>query len=572
MPVLNTFDLRSLLSGDPWLSRLLFFTVVSNVLLLVPSWYMLEVYDRVIMSRNVTTLCMLALLAMALLLVMEWLNKVRQEILYRLSVRYQQQVDSHLFDLGFIQGVLTNQPFNPMHCDYLARIVQFIRSPALIALLDLPCALIFLVLIYQMSITLGHVTLVIALLVGVLTWLNEQSVHPQLQAANRTVADSQRLLNHVVRNAEVIQAMHMTAAIEARWQSRHFEYVRYQSTASLLATRYQSLSRLLQQIIGSAMLGVGALLMLQGDFAMGGSGLIVGSILASRFLSPMVQLIAGWKSIDNALDALQQLQKLEKTFFREPRQLALPAPQGQVLVENLTLKIPNSDRFILRGIQFGLAAGQRLAIIGPSGSGKSTLAKLMAGAIPADIGYVRLDGATLFDWDKASVGRYIGYLPQEVELYDGSIAQNISRFETQVNAAQLAEVIALCGLSDFIATLPQGVDTLVGAEGAMLPGGKRQLIGLARALYPKPRLVILDEPSSNLDKAGEHALKQALEALRAQACTLVMVTHQRSYLAFVDSMAVMMGGELRLFGSVQDVMQKLNPPQEMPQASAEKLK
>lgn len=567
---MRKFSVKALFSGPRWLPQLVIFTLLSNILLLVPSWYMLEVYDRVIMSRNVSTLCMLAVLAIALLAVMELLNHVRMEILYKRSVAYQQQVGAHLFELSFIQGVLTGQPFNPVNDDYLQRIIQFLRSPALIALLDLPCALIFLVLIYSMSLTLGHVSLFIALVVALLTWLNEQAVHPQLQAANRMVAESQRLLNHVVKNTEVIQAMHMQQAIQARWQSRHFEYVLQQSRASFSATRYQSLSRLLQQMLGSAMLGVGALLLLQGNFAMGGSGLIVASILASRFLSPMVQLIAGWKAIDNALDAFGQLQRLEKTFFREPRQLALPAPAGHVQVENVALKVPNSDRFILRGIQFSLTAGQRLAIIGPSGSGKTTLAKLMAGGLPAEIGCVRLDGANLFDWDKPSVGRYIGYLPQEIELYEGTIAQNISRFASDVDTAHLQYIIQLCGLSDFINSLPQGVDTPVGAEGAMLPGGKRQLIGLARALYTQPRLVVMDEPSANLDKAGEQALCKVLLELKNQKCTVVLVTHQRRYLEFVDTVAVMMAGELRLFGGVQEVMQKLHPAQQKQATLAEK--
>lgn len=570
--ILSKFSIKFLLSGQPWLSRLLLFTLISNVLMLVPSWYMLEVYDRVIMSRNVTTLCMLALLATVLLAVMELLNKVRQQILYTYSVRYQQQLDQYLFELSFLQGVLTNQPLNPVNYDYLGRIVQFLRSPVLIALLDLPCALIFLVLIYSMSMTLGHVTLLIAMMVALLTWLNERGVHPKLQAANRTVAESQRLLNHVVRNAEVIQAMQMAPAIQSRWQSRHFEYVSHQSAASMLATRFQSMSRLLQQMLGSIMLGLGCLLLLHGDFAMGGSGLIVGSILASRFLSPMVQLIAGWKHIDNAIDALDQLQKLEKAFFRQPSQLALPAPQGQVLVENVTVRISNSDRFILRGIQFGLQAGQRLAIIGPSGSGKTTLARLMAGAMPSDMGVVRLDGAPLFDWDKALVGPYIGYVPQEVELYDGTIAQNIARFCADTDTAHLEHIVELCGLAAFIQSLPEGLNTAVGAEGTTLPGGKRQLMGLARALYTRPKLLVLDEPSSNLDKAGELALRNVLQALRSQGTTLVLVTHQRSYLEFVDTLAVMMAGELRLFGPVQEVMNKLNPPQEIQKHTAEKLK
>ncbi len=548
------------------LQPLLAFTLCVNGLLLIPSWYMLEVYDRVVMSRNVTTLLMLTVLALLLLALMECLNYVRYSLLSQAGARLVLQTQSPIFDAGVRRGVQTNQAFSGASLEQLRKIQQLYQAPTLLAVLDLPFALIFLLCIYSISMVLGHITVLIAAMVVVLTILNERATHPSLTKANQIVAQSQQVLNNIVKNAEVIRAMQMTRDLQTRWKSKHFDYLHHQSQASLAATFYQSASKLLQQLLGSAMLGVGSWLLLQGDLPIGGSGMIISSILATRFVTPLIQLISGWKVLTNAIDATQQLDSLLKDYARPASQMTLPAPQGQLSVEQASVKLPMHDGFILKQINVALRPGQCMVLIGPSGAGKTTLGRLIAGALSPDHGYVRLDGVPLFDWDKQQVGPHIGYLPQEIELHEGSIADNIARFVVDADPAKALQAATLAGLGDFLDLLPQGIDTQVGGEGVTLPGGKRQLIGLARAMYHQPRLLVLDEPNSNLDKAGEQALKNALQHLKAAGTTLVMITHHKAYIEFADVLMLLMGGEVRLLGPTQEVMQKLYPAAEISRA------
>lgn len=526
---------------------------------------MLEVYDRVIMSHNIKTLLMLALLALSLLWVMEKINKVRADMLNQQGLRFLNEMRGEVFDLSFYKGVKTNKPFNPTYLDQLTRLSQFFSSNPFVSLLDLPFALIFLLLIYCMSTTLGNLTLLVTLIIAGIAILNERGTHPRLLMANRLVGDSQVVLNNVLKNAEVIKAMNMSAALVQRWKAKHFDYIHYQSQASLSATYFQSYSRLLQQILGSAILGLSCWLLLEGDFSIGASGMIVASILASRFTSPMVQIITGWKTITNALDAFNQLQQLESDFSTEQSTIQLPKPRGDLSVENASIRIADSERFILKQINFSIRAGRSLAVIGPSGSGKTTLAKLVVGALAPDLGSVRLDSAALFDWNKANLGRHIGYLAQDVELFEGTVAENIARF-AEVDEAAVNQAITLAGLDDFICSLADGIHTRLDG-GVRLPGGKRQLLGLARAIYQAPRLVVLDEPSSNLDKAGEAALEKTLAFLKQQQSTVVLITHHKGYLSLVDNIVVLMNGEVRLGGTRDEVLSKLQAPSTSPKVT-----
>ena len=554
------------------LKPIFLFSLLINALLLVPSWYMLEVYDRVVMSRNVHTLLMLGTLVLLLLFVMEYLSNIRQSLMSKAGEKFVLENQEKVFDVSFYRGVKTNQPFNFQSVDHLQKIQAFFQSSILLALLDLPFSLIFLVFIYVISPILGHLAILIALVIALLTVLNEKATHADLTRANQTAAQSQVVLNNIVRNAEVIRAMQMESALEHRWLSKHFDYVGYQSRASESATVYQSMSRLMQQILGSTMLGMGCLLLLNGDLPIGGSGLIISSILATRFVTPLVQLISGWKVLINAADAYLQLSKLEQDYSQRKSKIKLPDPIGNVLVENVSLRIPQTELYVLKNIYLSLKSGQSIALIGPSGSGKTTLGRLLVGGLSPDMGSVRLDGVPLFEWDKAAVGPFIGYLPQEVELQEGTIAQNVSRFSLAEEESKVTQALELAGLTSFISALPEGVHTRIGAGGMTLPGGKRQLIGLARAVYDLPKLIVLDEPSANLDKLGEVALKQLLASLRQAGSTVVLITHHKSYLDQVDWIMLLMNGEAKLVGPKDEVMQKLAPAAAVTQSANRKLK
>ena len=532
---------------------------------------MLEVYDRVLMSRNINTLLMLALIALALLAIMEWLNKIRVQLLTQIGDRLFRDKRETLFEMIFIKGVRTNQPFNPLVMDHLNKVVTFISSAIFLSLLDLPFSLIFLGVIYLISPFLGTLTLVVTIFLIIISIVNEQKSHPELQKANQSVYESQVLLNNVLKNAEVIKAMGMSQHIEHLWKNKHFEYLSYQSRASLVAVKYAAYAKLLQQILGSAILGLGCYLFLKGNFPIGPAGFIIASILAARFTGPVVQILTGWKNISGAYDSVREINRLIDEVVLEKSTISLPIPKGDLAIENVSVRIANTDRVILNNISFALKVGQSVAIIGPSGSGKSTLAKLIVGALKPDNGSVRLDGAELYRWDKAEVGTYIGYLSQEVDLYQGTIKENIARFNPASQPEKIDACVRQCRLQDFIAELPEQGNTYIGPEGVMLPGGKKQLVGLARALFGNPKLVLLDEPNSNLDKEGELALVEVIQHLKQQAITTVLITHQKSYLALVDFIIVLINGEVKLSGTAKDVLSKLQPAAEIAKNTTEEL-
>ena len=524
---------------------------------------MFEVYDRVLMSRNMNTLIMLGIISLALLAIMELLNKVRVQILSQIGNRLLIEKRESLFDLVFLKGVKTNQPFNLLPLDHLSKLATFISSTVFLSVLDLPFSFIFLGVIYLISPFLGTLTLVVTIFMILISIVNEKKSHPDLLKANQSVYESQVILNNVLKNAEVIKSMGMTHNIEHLWKNKHFEYLSFQSNASLVAVNYTAYAKFLQQVLGSAILGLGCFLFLKGDFPVGPSGFIIASILATRFTGPVVQIVSGWKNISGAYDSAREINRLLDDIVVNKSAISLPAPNGNLAIENVSVKIANINQSILHNISFGLKAGQSVAIIGPSGSGKSTLAKLIVGALEPSNGSVRLDGADLYKWDKSEVGPFIGYLPQEVDLYQGTINENIARFHSEAQQSEVDACIQQCYLQDFIAALPVQGNTLIGPDGVMLPGGKKQLVGLARALYGTPKLVLLDEPSSNLDKEGEHALIEVIRQLKKQSVTTVLITHQKMYLALVDFIIVLINGEIKLSGTAADVLSKLQPSQDI---------
>jgi ATP-binding cassette subfamily C exporter for protease/lipase len=433
---------------------------------------------------------------------------------------------------------------------------DFLFSPVLLALMESPVSLVFLVLIFAISPVLGWAAVVAAILQTFVGWLNERSTQPPLLAANRSAIAAQQYADGTLRNAQVIESMGMLRDIHGRWMEKQREFLGLQADASDKAGFYQAISKFLQNVVGSLLLGLGAWLLLRNQLNGGAAYMIVGSILGGRVLAPLIQIVSQWQNVINVREAYQRLDSL--LIMVPPRQpgMPLPAPSGQLLVESLVAGAPGSPVPILKGVNFGLHPGEVLAVVGPSASGKTTLARMLVGLWPATSGKVRLDGVDVHTWDKNELGPHLGYLPQGVELFDGTLAENIARFGA-VDQSKVEAAARAVGLHEFILALPQGYDNTVGREGAMLSGGQRQRVGLARAIYGNPTFVVLDEPNSSLDEQGDAALASAIVQLKSRGTTIVVMTHRTSVLGVADKMLVLNEGQTQMFGPRDDVLKAL---------------
>jgi ATP-binding cassette subfamily C exporter for protease/lipase len=554
------------------MGRAFVFTVVAGLLVLAPSVYMLEVYARVVDTRNHLTLWMLTLAVVVAYLVMEALEWVRSEMLHEVGHEADRTVSPRLFDLIF-EANLRRQPGGTLQVMNDWRTVrEFLHSPFVAAVMETPVALVFLVLVYLINPLLGWVTLAGAVLQVLIAWLTERSTQPPLAAANRTAQAAQQYADGSLRNAEVIEAMGMIRDIHARWIKRQREFLGLQAEASGAAGGFQAASKMIQQVLGSVLLGLSAYLLLHNQLGGGPAMMIVASIIGGRVLAPLVQMVTQWRGVVNARDAWARLNMLMTLMPGRETGMALPAPRGQLTVEQLVAGAPvppgQAPVPILKGLQFVLQPGESLAVIGPSAAGKTTLARMLVGLWPAIGGKVRLDGADVHAWPKSELGPHLGYLPQGVELFEGTVAENICRFGP-ARAEQVEAAARAVGLHEFILALPLGYDTAVGRDGAVLSGGQRQRVALARALYGDPALVVLDEPNSSLDEAGDAALSAALQGLKARGATVVVMTHRTSVLSVMDKILLLVDGTQQAFGPRDEVMAALQKAQAQAQAPAQ---
>jgi len=542
---------------QPYFKRAAGFSFFASLLILAPSGYMLEVYDRVVNSRSHMTLAMLTLLVLAAFLMMEVLEWVRAEVLHEASLAFDKRLSSRVFSAIFEANLkrLPGGTAQPM-ADFRS-VRDFLHAPVVPALMEAPVALIFLLLIFAISPVLGWSAVVAAMVQTFVGWLNERSTQPPLLAANRSAGAAQQYADGTLRNAQVIESMGMLRDIHRRWIEKQREFLGLQATASDHAGFYQAISKFLQNVVSSMLLGLGAWLLLRNELNGGSGAMIVGSILGGRVLAPLVQIVTQWQTVVNVRGAYSRLDSLLAAVPQRPPGMALPPPQGQLRVENLIAAAPGSQAPILKGITFALQPGEVLAVVGPSASGKTTLARLLVGLWPALGGKVRLDGVDVYSWDKIELGPHMGYLPQGVELFDGNVADNIARFG-DIDMVKVEAAARAVGLHEFILALPQGYDSPVGREGAMLSGGQRQRVALARALYGNPAFVVLDEPNSSLDEQGDAALAAAIAQLKARGTTFVVMTHRTSVLGVSDKMLVLRDGQTQAFGPRDEVIKALN--------------
>jgi ATP-binding cassette subfamily C exporter for protease/lipase len=540
----------------PYAKRAFWFSIAASLLVLAPTGFMLEVYDRVVNSRSYSTLLMLMLAVLGALVVMELIEWSRAQLMHAAGLAFDRELGDRMFVAMFTAN-LRRLPGGTSQAMSDFRILrEFIESPVVLAVMEMPVALVFLVLIFAISPVLGWVAVAGALAQTFIAWLNQRATQPTLVAANRSAFLAQQYAETTLRNAQVIEAMGMQRDIHRRWIERQREFLALQAQASDRAGGYQAVTKFVQITLASLLLGLGAWLLLYDKLNGSGAMMVVASILGGRVLAPLVQVVTQWRGVTTARDSWGRLDKLLEAVPPRARSMPLPRPRGRVQAENVVAGAPDGGPTILKGIAFALQPGETLAVVGPSASGKTTLARLLVGLWPSAGGKVRLDGADVYGWDKALLGPSVGYLPQDVELFEGTVAENIARFGDpephQVEAAARA-----VGLHEFILALPQGYDSPVGREGAMLSAGQRQRLGLARALYGDPVFVVLDEPNSSLDEAGDAALASAILVRKARGTTFVVMTHRTSILSVADKMLVLLDGQAQAFGPRDEVLAAL---------------
>lgn len=540
----------------PLLSRALLFSVVASLLVLAPTLYMLEVYDRVVNARSHMTLAMLTVLVLWAYVVMETLEWARGTILREAGLKLENRLAPRLFDAIFEANLkrLPGGTVQPM--GDLRTLRDIISSPVLGGIMEAPTALVFMLIVFMINPALGWMSAGGALIVTALAWMNERATLAPLKEANKRSANAQQYVDGTLRNAEVIEAMGMLKDIHRRWLVKQREFLKLQAVASDRGAGYQSVSKYAQLVLGSAMLGMGVFLQINGHFQGSGGLMIVASTLGGRILAPLVQVVTQWRSVAQAQESWLRLDAFLTAMPVAPPAMPLPPPRGMLTVEGVMAVAPGGSVPIIRNVAFALPPGEMLAVVGPSASGKTTLARLLVGLWPAAGGKVRLDGVDVFSWNKAELGPHIGYLPQGVELFEGTLAENIARFG-KLDMRKVEAAARVVGLHEFIEALPQGYETPVGRDGAKLSGGQRQRVALARALYDEPVYVVLDEPNSSLDEAGDAALAQAITLLKSRGTTFVVMTHRTSVLAVADKMLVLRDGVQQAFGPRDEVLAAL---------------
>jgi ATP-binding cassette subfamily C protein len=537
------------------------FSFFINILAFVGPLYMLQIYDRVITSRNIATLIALTVIAAFLLIVFALLEKVRSAVLVRIGVLFSARTRSPLFNAVLRGTLLQPDAGHAQALRDLDTLREFLTGSGLIAFCDAPWVPIFVASCFILHPWYGIVATAGAILIFMFALANELLTRKELKSASISAVKAASYASATFRNAEVLHAMGMLDGLRSRWLARQDEGLKLQAVASDRAGHLVAASKFIRAFLQVAILGVGAYLSIIQESTPG--AMIAASIIMGRALAPVEIAVANWKGFIAARAAYDRIRKLLGILPEEPRKMALPDPEGAISVENVIAAPPGGKEAVLRGISFALQPGEILGVVGPSAAGKSSLARVLVGVWPSAVGKVRIDGADITQWNVDQLGRHIGYLPQDVELFSGTIAENISRFGDQ-DAEKIIAAAKLAGVHDMIQLMPAGYNTQIGEGGHALSGGQRQRVALARALYGKPALVVLDEPNASLDSDGEAALLAAVQELRQEGCTLFLITHKTNILAIVDKIMVLAGGQIQGYGTRDQILSKLLGPRVAP--------
>jgi PrtD family type I secretion system ABC transporter len=532
------------------------FSGVVNLLQLTTSIYMMQVFDRVLASRVLDTLYFLSLIAIGATLVLALLEAVRGQVMQRLATWVEHRVAPEGF-VRAIESTLRGRPYRMEALRDLAVCRGFLSSAGALSLYDIPWVPIYLGFIFMLHPVMGCIALAGAVTLFGLALLSELSTSKLLKEANSASMASQRRAESISRNAEVIDSMGMLPAVIGHWRESVAAMTEPQQRAADRAAILVAATKFFRLAVQIAILGVGAYAVLNQELTSGAS--IAGSIIMGRALAPVEQLIGGWKQLVQARQSFRRLQAFLTQPRLRPAGMLLPEPTGRLTVERVSYAFPGRDMALIKGVNFTLWPGESLAIIGPSAAGKTTLIRLLMGTLPPFAGTVRLDGADVYQWMREDFGRHVGYLPQDVELFDGTVFSNIARL-ADADPAAVYEAAKLAGCHEMILRLPNGYDTQIGDGGQHLSGGQRQLVGLARAMFGRPKLIVLDEPNSNLDGNAEARLIQALERLKEQDTTVVLVSHRSTLVQGVDKVLLLKDGTLEMFGPRVEVLKRLMTP------------
>lgn len=524
-----------------------------NILGITLPLFTMQVFDRVLSSRSMDTLFFLALAAILALVTVSCLDAVRSLVLGRVAEWLMQRLGPDVLARSIERRLVDNQLRTEMLRE-LSQLRGFISGPGVPAMLDVPWMPFYLLIAFLIHPWLGAVSLVGMILLFGLAYINEKFNSQDMRAAASVNVEVLRNGDAIMRNAEVIDSMGMSPQVTERWSRTMYRELRLQDRVHGRGALLVSLTRLTRSVLQVILYASAALLVLEQQ--MTGGAMLAGAIIMSRLLAPVESMFVHWRSLMFIREIYGHLQ----AFFALPplrsTETSLPTPKGRVMVDRVTIAMPGHPAPILRGVAFSLEAGEHLAIIGPAASGKTTLSRILLGIMRPGQGAVRLDGMDVSKWQRQDLGRHIGYLPQDVELFSGTVAENISRF-TACEDAEIIRAARMAGCHQMILNLPNGYDTEIGEGGVFLSGGQRQQVGLARALFGKPRLVVLDEPNSNLDSNGDIALKSALERLRTMQVTTIVVTHRQSLINHVDKLLFLQNGMVKAFGPVDEVMSLL---------------
>ncbi|NML61183.1 type I secretion system permease/ATPase [Massilia sp. RP-1-19] len=530
------------------------FSAITNLLMLVPSLYMLQVYDRVLASRNEVTLLMLTVLMLGAFMLMGALELIRSFVLIRVGAKFDMQLNKRVYTAAFEQNLKKAGGNAGQALQDLTNLRQFLTGNALFAFFDAPWFPIYLIVIFFFEPSLGFFALGGTVILVALAYINERVSRKPLAEANTMAITATNLATNNLRNAEVIESMGMLPNLLGRWFKAHGRFLHLQAEASEKAGIVGALTKFVQVSLQSLVLGYGALLAIEGKISPG--MMIAASILVGRALAPVQLVIGVWKSFSTTRSAYERLSTLLEANPAREAGMPLPKPMGALSVEGVTAAPPGSKVPVVKNLTFAIAPGDVLGVIGPSGSGKSTLARLLVGVWPAFMGKVRLDGADIYHWNKGELGPNIGYLPQDIELFGGTISENIARFG-EIDPEKVVLAAKRAGVHELILQFPEGYDTILGDSGAGLSGGQKQRLGLARAMYGDPSVIVLDEPNSNLDDVGENALVQAVGDLKSRGKTIVLITHRTSIIGVTNKLLLLRDGNAQAFGPTQQVLAAL---------------
>ncbi len=524
-------------------------------MLLGPILYMLQVFDRVLTSRSEPTLYMLTLVVGIALIAMALVDMARGRLMVLAGCKVDELLGERVLKHLIRTASAVSRSTSLYGLKDIATLRGFLTGNNVIALFDAPWLLVFIAIIFLFHPWMGAVAVFGAVILVLLAWLNEKTNRQELDRYQDATRRGGQFMDQGVRNADVLNSMGMTARFSAKWETLNQDALtRMQATRARMGS-ILALSKFVRQSIQVAMMGLGVYLVIHDNLSPG--IMIAGTILLGRAMAPVESLIGNWNGLVAARSAHARLVQLFPKIFDDAPRQSLPPPQGRIQVERVFLAGSDKDHPILRQVDFDLPAGKALAILGPSGSGKSSLAKLLVGVWSPTSGQVRIDGAEIDHWDPDQLGPCLGYLPQDVELFPGTVAENIGRFDI-TNREAIIQAAKAAHVYELILRLPEGFETRLGEGGIQLSAGQAQRIGLARALYGQPRLVVLDEPNANLDAEGEIALLQALAELKAGGSTVILITHKPSLVSSMDYLLIMREGRIELLGPRDGVLARLN--------------